>query len=68
MAAFRWEYAILLKIMKTIFGLVGATIAGSIGWWIGYQVGFFTALMLSGVCSGLGMYAGRKFVKDYMGG
>jgi hypothetical protein len=52
--------------METLFGFIGATILGGVGWWIGERVGFMTAFMISTVTSGVGLYYGRRFFRDYM--
>ena len=45
---------------------VGITLGGYLGWWAGEQVGMMTAMMLSAVGSGLGLYVVLKFFRDYM--
>jgi hypothetical protein len=47
--------------MRTIIGWLGASLAGWAGWWIGSKVGFATAVMLSVVAAGAGMYAGYRW-------
>lgn len=54
--------------MSKLMGFLGVIIGGSVGWWLGSLVGLTTAIILSGFGSGFGLYMGRKFVKDYMGG
>jgi hypothetical protein len=46
--------------MGKLLGFVGASLVGSIGWWMGASVGFMTAFFLSMVGTGVGMYAGRR--------
>jgi hypothetical protein len=46
--------------MGKLLGFVGASLVGSIGWWMGAPVGFMTAFFLSMVGTGVGMYAGRR--------
>jgi len=53
--------------MVGLFGFIGATILGAIGWWIGDLVGFMTAFILSTIASGIGLYAGRRIARDYLG-
>jgi hypothetical protein len=48
-----------------VLGLVGATLGGAAGWWVGEPVGMMTAFMLSMVGTGVGLYAGRKFASHY---
>jgi hypothetical protein len=40
--------------------LVGSTIGGGIGWWLGDRVGMMTAFIVSMVGTGVGIYAGRR--------
>ena len=49
-----------------LFGFLGATILGAAGWWVGEHVGIMTAFMVSTVASGVGLYVGRRFVRDYL--
>jgi len=51
--------------MNNLLGFVGATLLGSIGWWMGERVGFMTAFILSMIGTGVGMYAGRRLA-DYL--
>jgi hypothetical protein len=53
--------------METLAGLVGATVVGAGGWWLGAHVGFMTGFMLNMVGSGVGLYAGRKAARHYLG-
>lgn len=52
--------------METLLGMVGATVLGSAGWWLGDHVGIMTALMLSMLGTGLGLYAGRRLARDFL--
>lgn len=47
--------------MRGILGLLGASLTGWAGWWLGAKVGFTTAILLSAVASGVGMYAGYRW-------
>ena len=49
--------------MDKLLGFVGATLVGSIGWWLGERVGFMTAFILSVIGTGIGMYAGRRLAE-----
>jgi len=53
--------------METLAGLVGATVVGAGGWWLGGHVGFVTAFVLNVVGSGFGLYAGRRVARQYLG-
>lgn len=52
--------------MGKIIALVGTTIGGGIGWWLGARAGIMTAFMCSVVGTGVGLYAARRFVSDYL--
>lgn len=52
--------------MENLFGFMGATILGAGGWWLGERVGFMTAFIISTIASGVGLYFGRRFVRDYL--
>lgn len=47
--------------MGKLFGFLGASVGGWIGWAAGAPVGVFTAFVVSTVASGIGMYAGKRF-------
>jgi hypothetical protein len=53
--------------METLLGFLGATVLGAIGWWIGDRVGLMTAFILSTIATGIGLYAGRRIARDYLG-
>jgi hypothetical protein len=53
--------------MEKILAFIGATVLGTVGWWIGDHVGFMTAFVLSIVGTGFGVYVGRRAAKDYLG-
>lgn len=53
--------------MGKILAMVGATIGGSIGWWLGAQVGLITAFLVSTAGSGVGIYAAKAFADHYVG-
>jgi hypothetical protein len=46
--------------MQKLLGFLGASLIGSVGWWIGARVGVMTAFSLSMVGTGAGLYAGRR--------
>jgi len=48
-----------------LLALVGATIGGAIGWWLGAHVGVMTAFMLSVLGTGGGVYVGRRIAARY---
>ena len=46
--------------MSKLLAVLGATVGGAIGWWLGARVGTMTAFIVSTVGTGLGVYAGRR--------
>ena len=52
--------------MSGLLAFVGATVVGGIGWWLGSFVGFTTAMILSAVGTGVGIYYGRKIAREYL--
>jgi hypothetical protein len=52
--------------MGKLLAIVGTTIGGGIGWWLGARAGVMTAFILSMVGTGAGLYASRWFVSTYL--
>ena len=52
--------------MTKLCMFVGMTVFGWIGWWLGAQIGFTTAFVLSGVASMAGIYVGWRIDRDYL--
>jgi hypothetical protein len=52
--------------MGKLMAIVGTTIGGGIGWWLGARAGVMTAFILSMVGTGVGLYASRWFVSNYL--
>lgn len=52
--------------MKGLLGMFGMTVGGMLGWWLGMRVGVVTAVVVSSVFSGLGLYYTRKWAEDYL--
>jgi hypothetical protein len=46
--------------MAKWLGWLGATLGGAIGWWLGAKVGIMTAVVVSMVGTGAGLYYGRR--------
>jgi hypothetical protein len=46
--------------------LLASSIGGGIGWWLGEFGGLFMAFVVSMIGTGVGMYAGARFVREYM--
>ena len=53
--------------MRAIFGILGTFLAGSLGWTIGDLIGLGTAVVLSAIGSGVGLYYGRKLFDQWLG-
>jgi apolipoprotein N-acyltransferase len=51
--------------LSRILYLVGATVGGAIGWWIGERVGVMTAFFLGLVGTAAGIYVGRRIGRRY---
>lgn len=51
--------------MGKLLWLVGATAGGAIGWWLGAHVGIMTAIILSAIGTGVGIFWARRFSADY---
>ena len=51
--------------MTKLFGFIGATVGGYLGWWVGAPAGVMTAFMVSMVGTGAGMYVGRRVASHY---
>jgi len=45
--------------------IIGATIGGAFGWWIGSFIGIMTAYTASVIFTAAGIYAARLFVMHY---
>jgi len=45
--------------MKKFFAIAGMSIVGYLGWWLGDYIGIMTAVLLSAVGTGAGLYIGR---------
>ena len=53
--------------MRGILSTLGVCLLGSIGWAIGMWVGIGTAVVLSAIGSGVGLYYGRKLFDQWLG-
>ena len=45
--------------------ILGATVGGALGWWLGALVGTMTAFLVSMVGTGIGIYAARRLRAVY---
>jgi hypothetical protein len=46
--------------MSKLLILLGASVGGAIGWWLGARVGIMTAFVVSMLGTGIGVYVGRR--------
>lgn len=53
--------------MRGIFATLATFLAGAIGWAVGQRVGIGTAVILSAIGSGFGLYWGRKLYDEWLG-
>jgi len=51
--------------MKGLLSFLCVSIGGGIGWWLGSFVGIMTAVLLSAIGSGLGLYFALRFHREY---
>ncbi|MBZ5552039.1 MAG: hypothetical protein LAO21_04915 [Acidobacteriia bacterium] len=51
--------------MKGLLSFLCVTVGGAIGWWLGAFVGFMTAVLLSIVGSGAGLYFALRLHREY---
>lgn len=53
--------------MNKLFGFLGMTVGGWLGWAIGAHVSFFTAFIASVVGTGAGLFAARRALASLLG-
>jgi disulfide bond formation protein DsbB len=53
--------------MRAIFAMLGTFLIGTVGWAIGQSVGIGTAMILSAIGSGVGLYWGRRLFDEWLG-
>lgn len=53
--------------MRGVFSTIGTFVVGSLGWALGQLVGLGTAVVLSAIGSGVGLYYGRKLFDEWLG-
>lgn len=51
--------------MRRLFGLIGATAGGWLGWALGDPAGILAAFLLGMIGTGLGMYVGYRIALRY---
>jgi hypothetical protein len=47
--------------MRNILGWLAASLLGSAGWWLGAKVGLGSAVVVSAIASGFGLYLGFRW-------
>ena len=52
--------------MRSLFGFIGLSAGGWVGWWLGTFVGMTTAVVLSSIFSGVGLWAARWVGREFM--
>ena len=52
--------------MKKLLALVGATVGGALGWWLGARIGTMTAFFLSILGTAAGVYLGAQVARTYL--
>jgi hypothetical protein len=53
--------------MSKLLALLGATIGGAIGWWLGARVSTMAAFFVSVLGTAMGVYAGRRIAAALLG-
>lgn len=52
--------------MRGIIILFGSSLFSGIGWWLGSFIGITTSVILSGIAGGVGIWASRWFIREYL--
>ncbi len=52
--------------MARLIAFIGASIGGSLGWWLGSRAGVMTAFFLMVIGTALGGYYARRLADDYL--
>ena len=53
--------------MRMLITLIGASLGGWSGWWLGANVGLMTGFVLSIIGMGFGHYFAKRFIRDNLG-
>jgi hypothetical protein len=53
--------------MRGIFATVGTFVVGTLAWALGQHIGIGTAMVLSAIGSGVGLYWGRRLFDEWLG-
>ena len=51
--------------MEKLFWMIGATVGGWLGWFLGEPMGMMAAVILSAVGTGVGIYLAYRIMNDY---
>jgi membrane protein YqaA with SNARE-associated domain len=51
--------------MSKLLWLVGSTVGGALGWWLGQFFGTMTAYILSTIGTGLGILWARRYMAEH---
>jgi uncharacterized protein YcfJ len=52
--------------MSKWLALIGATVGGAVGWWMGSPFGLLGSFVLGILGTAVGTYAGRRVARDYL--
>jgi len=52
--------------MRTLAGWTSAWLCGALGWWLGARVGLLTAVVLSAIAGGVGLYYGYRWFDRHL--
>jgi len=52
--------------MSKWLALIGATVGGAVGWWMGSPLGLLGSFILGILGTAAGTYAGRRVARDYL--
>jgi len=52
--------------VKGLITMVGGTLGGGLGWWLGALEGTMTAFFISVLGTALGVYISRRLIDEYL--
>jgi hypothetical protein len=50
--------------VKYLAILIGSSVGGAVGWWLGAMIGPITGFALSTIGSGVGLYYSARWIKE----
>jgi hypothetical protein len=53
--------------MKKMIAFCGLVFGSYIGWWLGAKIGITSAVILSSIGTGIGLYYGRRIANNLFG-